>query len=123
MLILKNVLLASLAGGFICAIAQILINKTKITPARILVFFVSFGVFLYSVGAYEPLLKTFGCGVSLPLIGFGGTIGRGVKEAVDSDGILGALSGTLTSTSVGINAALLFAFILSLFFKGKPKRS
>ena len=99
-------------GGAICVAAQILIDKTNLTPARILVFYVSFGVFLYAVGLYEPLFKIFGEGIALPLIGFGGVIGKGVKEAVMEKGVIGALTGGLTASSAGIS----FAIILGLIF-------
>ena len=113
--------LAFLAGGLICVIAQILIDKTKLTPARILVSYVSFGVLLGALGLYKPLFEIFGCGVSVPLIGFGGNIAKGVKEAVDNDGIFGILSGALTASSLGITLALLSGLISSFFSKGKSK--
>ena len=108
-------------GGIICVIGQILIDKTKLTPARILVFYVVFGVFLGAIGVFEPLFNIFGCGVSIPLIGFGGNIAKGVKEAVDKDGFLGVLRGTLTASSAGITVALLSGLISSFFSKGKSK--
>ena len=121
--ILLRILLAAVSGGILCAVAQAFINLTSLTPARILVFYVVAGVALYALGIYEPLLSLFGCGISLPLIGFGGTIGKGVREAVMKDGILGAFSGSLSSASVGITIAILLGFILSLIFKSKPKRT
>ena len=114
--------LAFLAGGTLCLIAELLINKTRLTVARIMVLYVCLGVFLYAVGAYTPLLEVFGCGVSLPLIGFGGAIGRGVAEAIETDGIIGILSGGLSATAVGITAALLSGLISSLIAKSKPRR-
>ena len=114
--------LAFLAGGVLCLIAEVLINKTKLTVARVMVLYVTLGVLLYAVGAYTPLLETFGCGVSLPLIGFGGAIGRGVREAIASDGLLGVLSGGLSATSVGITAALLSGLLISLVARSKPRR-
>ena len=113
--------LAFLLGGFICVIAQILVDKTKLTPARILVFYVIFGVFLGSIGLYKPLFEIFGCGISVPLIGFGGNIAKGVKEAVDTDGLMGVLSGALTASSLGLTLALLSGLISSFFSKGKSK--
>ncbi len=110
------------AGGVLSAIAQILIDLTKITPARILVLYVSAGVVLYALGAYEPLFDIFGTGVSVPLIGFGANIGRGVKEAVLSEGILGALKGGISSSAAGIVTALLCGFAASLLSKPKAKR-
>jgi stage V sporulation protein AE len=114
--------LTFVSGGLICVIAQLLIDLTRLTPARILVCYVSFGVLLYSVGFYDPLFKIFGCGVSVPLIGFGAAIGRGVKEAVEKDGLLGALSGGLSATAVGITTALVAGLFFALFTKGKAKK-
>ena len=119
-MILKAVF-AFLMGGFICVIAQILIDKTNLTPARILVSYVVFGVFLGAVGLFEPLFDIFGCGISVPLIGFGGNIAKGVREAVDKDGFFGVLSGSLTAASPGLTASLLFGLLSSLFSKGNAK--
>jgi len=117
-----SLLLVFLAGGTLCVIAQLLIDLTRLTPARILVLFVSLGVLIYAVGLYEPLFELFGAGVSVPLIGFGATIGRGVKEAVDSSGAIGILSGGLTASSVGITSALVLGLLISAFLRGKPKK-
>ena len=117
-----QLILTFIMGGFISVIAQLLIDLTKLTPARILVLYVCVGVLLFAIGVYEPLFDIFGAGVSVPLIGFGANIGRGVKEAVESSGILGALSGGLTASAAGITAALLFGFLASLIFKTKSKR-
>ena len=117
-----QIILAFLFGGLLCLIAQILIDKTKLTPARILVLYVSVGVLVFAVGAYEPLFEIFGAGVSVPLIGFGANIAKGVKEAIDTEGILGILTGGLTSSAGGITAALIFGLLASLFFKSKSKR-
>ncbi len=119
---LKDIILVFIFGGVVCSIAQVLIDLTKLTPARILVIYVCTGVFIYASGIYEPLFETFGAGVSVPLLGFGANIGKGVKEAVDAEGLLGILKGGLTSSSAGITAALLFGFIASLVFKPKAKR-
>ena len=108
-------------GGTICVIAQLLIDLTKLTPARILVGYVTFGVFLGSVGLFEPLLKFASCGVSVPLIGFGGIVARGVKEAIQKNGAIGILTGGLTAAAAGIAAALVFGYLIAVFFKGKPK--
>ena len=113
--------LAFVLGGFICVIAQILIDKTKLTPARILVSFVVFGVFLGAVGFYKPLFEIFGCGISIPLIGFGGNIASGVKDIVDKEGFLGVFKGALSSSSAGLSVALISGLLASLFFKGKSK--
>ena len=120
--IFYKLLLVFLAGGFFSLIAQLLIDLTRLTPARILVLYVSLGVLLYAVGIYEPMFDIFGTGVSVPLVGFGANIGRGIKEAVESEGLLGALSGGLSSSSVGITSALLLGLLLSLFSKSKSKR-
>ena len=111
-----------LFGGFLCLIAQILIDKTNITPARILVLYVSLGVFVYAVGAYEPLFNMFGEGIALPLIGFGAGIGKGVKEAIDKEGFLGILTGGLTATSAGITIAIFMGILMTLVSKGKGKK-
>ncbi len=115
-------LLAFLVGGLLCVAAQILIDKTKLTPAKILVSFVIFGVFLGAVGAFEPLFNLSGCGVSVPLLGYGGIIAKGVKKAIDETGFMGVLSGSFTASAVGCSTALMVGFIFSLFFKGKSKR-
>ena len=119
---LHSPILVFLAGGVLCVIAQLLIDLTKLTPARILVLFVSIGVLVYATGLYEPLFELFGAGVSVPLIGFGATIARGVKEAVATEGYMGILTGPLSSSAAGISFALIAGFIASLFAKGKPKR-
>lgn len=116
-----KLILAFLIGGIFCAIAQILIDKTSLTPAKILVIFVCFGVLLGAVGLYEPIFKLAGCGISLPIVGFGGVVAKGVKEAVDEFGILGVLKGPFSSMSAGVLASLLLGFIVSLLFHSKPK--
>lgn len=117
-----HLILAFVGGGLLAVIAQLLIDLTRLTPARILVAYVCTGVLLYGVGVYEPLYSIFGCGVSTPLIGFGAAIGKGVKEAVEKDGLLGVLTGGLTATSAGISAALFIGTFLALFVKGRSKR-
>lgn len=119
---LLQILFAFLFGGFLCLLAQLLIDKTKLTPARILVLYVSLGVLVYAVGAYDFLFDIFGAGVSVPLIGFGANIAKGVKEAVDDSGILGILTGGLTSSAGGITTALIFGLLASVLFKSKSKR-
>lgn len=121
MILLSALIKAFIVGGVLCAAAQILIDKTQLTPARILVGYVVFGVFLGAVGLYEPLLRFAGCGISVPLIGFGGTVARGVREAIAEKGALGILSGGLSATAAGISAALVFGYLVAIFFKGKPK--
>ena len=115
-------ILAALAGGVLSLLAQLLLDLTSLTPARILVGYVVFGVFLFAVGAYEPLFSVFGEGVSLPLIGFGAVIGRGVKEAILKDGAIGILTGGLTASAAGVTLALVFGLIVSLLTRGRPKR-
>lgn len=112
---------AFLVGGALCLIAQVLIDKTKLTPARILVSYVVAGVFLGAIGVYEPLVDFAGAGATVPLTGFGYNIAKGVKEAVQEQGFLGILTGGLKSTSGGITAAILAGLIASLLFKAKDK--
>ena len=122
MSVTEQLILTFISGGIICVIAQLLIDLTKLTPARILVCYVSFGVLLYAIGVYNPLFKMFGAGVSVPLIGFGANIGRGIMEAVEKEGLIGALSGGLSASAAGISAALLSGFLASLIFKTRSKR-
>lgn len=117
-----DVILAFLGGGVICVIAQILIDLTALTPARILVIYVTAGVVIYAVGLYGPLRDIFGAGVSLPLIGFGATIARGVCEGVDREGFFGILSGGITASAAGITAALLSGLSAALLCSSRPKR-
>lgn len=112
---------AFLVGGGLCVIAQVLIDRTKLTPARILVLYVVAGVFLGAIGIYEPLTKFAGAGATTPLTGFGYLISRGVREAVEEKGLLGALTGGLSSAAGGIAAALVFGYLACLLFKGKSK--
>lgn len=118
---LLKAFLSFLMGGLICAIAQILIDKTKLTPARILVLYVVFGVFLGAVGLYEPLFEIFGCGISVPLVGFGGNIAKGVKEAVSEDGFFGAIGGAFRAAGAGCTVALLAGLLAAVFSKGNSK--
>lgn len=120
-MIIKS-LLAFLVGGILCIIAQVLIDKTSFTPAKILVSFVVFGVFLGGVGLFEPLFEIAGCGASVPLLGFGGNVAKGVKKAVDSNGFFGILGGAFSAAAIGCTAALILGFVMSIFFKGKSKR-
>ena len=112
---------AFLLGGVLCAIGQILIDKTKLTPARILVSYVVIGVILGAIGIYEPLVKWGGAGATVPLTGFGNTLAKGAKEAVDQDGLLGALTGGLKASAGGITAAIFFGLLATLIFKPKDK--
>lgn len=113
---------AFVIGGAFCVIAQILIDKTTLTPARILVSYVTAGVILGALGLYAPLVKFAGAGATTPLTGFGYLISKGVKEAVGKQGLLGALTGPLTAAAGGIAAALCFGYLAALIFKGKPKK-
>ena len=112
---------AFLVGGAFCIVAQLLIDRTKLTPARILVIYVVAGVFLGAVGLYEPLVKFAGAGATTPLTGFGYLIAKGTKKAVEEQGLLGVLTGGLTSAAGGITAALVFGYLICLIAKGKPK--
>ena len=109
-------------GGLVCSLAQVLIDLTRLTPAKILVLYVCLGVLLYATGIYEPIFSTVGAGISVPLLGFGANLARGVKESIEKDGIIGIISGGLSSSAAGITAALLLGFLASLIFKPKPKR-
>ncbi len=113
---------AFLIGGALCVIAQLLIDKTKLTPARILVTYVVAGVILGGLGIYRPLEEVAGAGATVPLTGFGYLISKGVREAVEKDGLLGALTGPLSAAAAGIAAALIFSLIACLFTRGKPKK-
>ena len=112
---------AFLVGGILCVIAQILIDRTKLTPARILVTYVVAGVVLGGIGVYQPLVDFAGAGATVPLTGFGYLISKGVKEAVGEQGLLGALTGGLRAAAGGIAAALVFGYLACLISKGKPK--
>ena len=110
-----------LVGGLLCAVGQVLIDYTKLTPARILVSYVVAGVALGAVGIYEPLVEFAGAGATVPLTGFGYLLAKGVKEAVAANGFLGILTGGLTAASAGIAAAILFGLIMALLFKPQDK--
>ena len=112
---------AFIVGGLLCSIAQILIDKTALTPARILVGYVVAGVVLGAIGLYEPLMEFAGAGASTPLTGFGYAIAHGVKTAIEEDGAIGILSGALTATAAVITAVLTFSLIAALITKSKPR--
>lgn len=112
---------AFLVGGILCLIGQILIDKTKLTPARILVSYVVIGVFLGAIGVYESIVEFGGAGATVPLTGFGYNLAKGVREAVDETGFLGILTGGLKACAGGITAAVLAGLIASLLFKAKDK--
>lgn len=112
---------AFLVGGVFCLIGQILIDKTKLTPARILVGYVVAGVLLGAIGVYRPLAEFAGAGATVPLTGFGYTLSKGVKETVDQLGFLGALTGGLKASAGGITAAIVSGLLASIIFKPKDK--
>ena len=119
--ILLNCLKAFLVGGAICLVGQVLIDYTKLTPARILVSYVVAGVVLTAIGCYEPIVAFAGAGATVPLTGFGYSLAKGVEAAVLEYGIIGALSGGLTATSAGIAAAVFFGLIMALLFRPGDK--
>ena len=112
---------AFLVGGLLCLIGQVLIDKTKLTPARILVSYVVIGVFLGAIGVYQPLVEFAGAGATVPLTGFGNTLAKGVKETIQEDGFLGIFTGGLKATAGGITAAIAAGLLVSLIFKAKDK--
>lgn len=112
---------AFVVGGLICMLGQLLIDKTKLTPARILVCYVVLGVILGGAGVYEKLVDFAGAGASVPLTGFGNNLAKGVRQAVAENGLLGALTGGITAAAGGITAAMVFGFLAALIFKPKDK--
>lgn len=114
-------LYAFLFGGLLCALGQLLINLTKLTPARILILYVVGGVLLGAIGVYEPFVELAGAGATVPLTGFGYLLSKGVREDVEQFGLLGALTGGLRACAAGITAAVLFGVIVSLIFRSKEK--
>lgn len=117
-----DLLKAFLVGGALCAIGQVLIDKTKLTPARILTGYVVTGVVLGALGIYEPLVRWAGAGATVPLLGFGNTLAQGVKKAVAKQGLLGVFTGGLTASAGGIAAAVCFALLMALIFKPGEKK-
>ena len=112
---------AFLCGGVLCAVGQVLLDRTKLTPARILVCYVTAGVLLGGLGLYAPLVEWAGAGATVPLTGFGFTLAKGVQKAVSQHGLLGALTGGISATAGGITAAIFFGFLVALLFKSNPK--
>ena len=110
-----------LIGGALCLIGQVLIDKTKLTPARILVSYVVIGVLLSAIGLYKPLADFAGAGATVPLTGFGYTLAKGVKDAITEDGVIGIFTGGLKATAGGITAAIVAGLLVSLIFKAKDK--
>ena len=113
---------AFLVGGALCMVGQILIDRTRLTPARILSGYVAAGVVLSAVGLYQPLVDFAGAGATVPLTGFGHLLARGVREAVEKEGWLGALTGGLTASAAGITAAVFAALLCAVIFKAKAKK-
>jgi len=116
-----NYLYTFLVGGVICTIGQILIDKTKLTPARIVVLFVVLGVALTGIGLYEPIVKFAGAGATVPIVGFGYSLAKGVESAIKEIGFLGIFTGGLKATAGGVTAAILFGYIFSVLFNSKMK--
>lgn len=112
---------AFIFGGLLCAVGQVLIDYTKLTPARILTAYVVVGVVLGALGWYQPFVEFAGAGASVPLTGFGNVLVEGVKKAVDENGFIGVLTGGLTGAAGGITAAMIFALIAALIFRSKEK--
>ena len=112
---------AFLIGGIICALVQILMEKTKMMPGRIMVLLVCLGAVISAAGLYEPLMEYAGAGAGVPLLGYGNILMKGVKEAIDKDGFIGLFKGGFTNGAVGCSAALIFGYLASLVFKPKMK--
>ncbi|MFA5524611.1 MAG: stage V sporulation protein AE [Tissierellales bacterium] len=110
-----------IVGGIICVIGQIIMDTTKLTPAHVLVLFVTSGVVLTAIGIYEPIVKFGGAGATVPLPGFGYALGKGVIEAVNKDGIIGAFTGGITATAGGVAAAVFFGYLMAVIFTPKTK--
>ncbi len=113
---------AFLVGGILCSVGQILIDRTKLTPARILTCYVVAGVILGAAGLYAPLAEWAGAGATVPLTGFGNTLAKGVRKAVESGGVLGAFTGGFTSAAGGIAAAVFFGYLAAVVFRPKEKK-
>lgn len=116
-----NYILAFLVGGIICVLVQILMDNTKLLPGRIMVILVCTGAALGAVGWYEPFAEWAGAGATVPLLGFGNTLIKGIKEAVNQEGFIGLFKGGFTSCAVGVSTALIFGYLASLIFKPKMK--
>ena len=118
---LLTYLIVFAAGGAICAIAQILVIKTKLTPARILVIFLITGIVMQAVGLYEPIHRVLRAGISVPIIGFGASLARGANQYAEQHGIIGAFAGGLAVTAFGVGIAIVLSYIVSLIFRAKSK--
>ena len=110
------------AGGLICALVQILLDRTNLMPGRVMVLLVTSGTVLGFLGVYDPLIDLVGCGAGVPLLGFGNTLFQGVKEAVQKDGLMGIFRGGFTASAAGISAALVFSYLASWLFEPKMKK-
>ena len=119
---LSEYLRAFLCGGVLCLIGQVLIDKTKLTPAKILVIYVVSGVVLWGLGIYKYVVEFGGAGATVPLTGFGYLLAKGAAKAVSEDGLLGAFTGGVTAAAGGIAAAIFFGYLVALIFKPRPKR-
>ena len=108
-------------GGLICALVQILLDKTKLMPGRVMVLLVCTCSILGAIGIYQPLIDFAGAGAAVPLLGFGNTLWKGLKEAIDTDGVIGLFTGGFTACAAGVSAALIFSYLASWFFKPKMK--
>ncbi len=117
-----DIIRAFIVGGIICVIGQIIMDTTKLTPAHVLVLFVTSGVVLTAIGIYEPIVKFGGAGATVPLPGFGYSLAKGVIEAVKKDGIIGAFTGGITATAGGVAAAVFFGYIMAVIFTPKTKQ-
>ena len=120
--IVLSILKAFLVGGIICVIGQLLMDFTRLTPAKILVSFVIIGVFLAAIGLYQPLVDWAGAGATIPLTGFGYALAKGTKQAIAEDGLLGILSGPLSASAIGIMTAVLCGLVFSVFTRSKDKK-
>ena len=109
-------------GGAICALVQILLDRTKLLPGRVMVLLVCSGAVLSALGLYQPLIDYAGAGASVPLLGFGSLLWNGMKEAIDRDGFLGLFTGGFTACAAGVSAALIFSYLASLIFRPKTKK-
>ncbi len=116
-----NFVIAFIIGGLLCVIGQILIDKTSLTPARIMVGYVVTGVLLGGIGIYNAIADFAGAGATVPLLGFGNNLAKGVREAIDKNGCIGIFTGALSATAGGITAAMIFAYINALLFKSRTK--
>ena len=116
-----DLLICFTVGGALCTVGQLLISLTRLTPARVLVIFVTAGAILTGIGVYEPLVKLAGAGATVPLTGFGYTLAKGAIEGAGEKGLLGALTGGIKATAAGITAAIVFGYVIALLFRPKTK--